>query len=376
VIRGPGLRSGLDPIRLGIAVRAITQGGGVGRHVACLVGALEGVEPSLWTLHDNVHLPNTTVVSGPPLGRFRRYIPQAQIFQKKIDGARAAGQIDLAHAQDQVLLRPDVMTFHSSWEQFVRIAMRRRYRLFHPTNWYLRPHERRVARRARQVIAVSEGVAQALTRHHGLDPDRVHAIYNGVDRRMFHPHGDGQKIRRRHQIPADAPVVLFVGNEAERKGLPVVLEALTRMPRWHLLVVGQAATEEITPRVASLGLANRAHLAGRVPEKELVDHYAAGTAFALPSTYEPCALVLLEAMACGRPVVTTRNDGALGMVRDEKDGLLLDLPPKADAVAAALERVADDAKAMGRNARERTAKFTWESNARQTRVVYEQALRR
>jgi glycosyltransferase involved in cell wall biosynthesis len=214
---------------------------------------------------------------------------------------------------------------------------------------------------------------------------RVVAIPNGVDTDRFRPGLDGSAVRERHGIAPGAPLAVFVG-ALDRphyfKGLPGLQEAVAWLPQASVLVVGDGALRATYERQASeLGIADRVHFAGRVSDEELPLHYAAADVTVLPSVTrgEAFGLVLVEAMACGRPVVATSLPGVRTVVRDGVTGLLAEPGSVAELAAKLQELLANRAESarMGAAARKDVeARFGWGRIAEQWEAQSERALRR
>lgn len=116
----------------------------------------------------------------------------------------------------------------------------------------------------------------------------------------------------------------------------------------------------------------RVHETGRLSADDLRVAYAAATAFAFPSTWEGFGLPVLEAMAAGTPVVTSRGTSMAEVVGD--DGVLVDPADPADIAAGLLRAVGPDGAAIGAAGLARSARFTWARAAEQTVVAYRAAL--
>lgn len=361
-------------MRTGIVVREITFDGGVGRCVGSLLPRLRGLEPTLFTSRSDLAWPRTHLVPTPRVTNLLRTIPHARIFQRAVDRAKAAGEIDVTHAHDGILVRPDLLSLYGSMTQFLHEAMRWRYRNLHPAAWTAHAFERHITRRARRVIALSNGLAEAIHRYDGVERERIRVVHPGVDPREFAPRRDAHRIRKKHGIPPEAPLILFVANEYERKGLAPLIEAFAQLrdQDWRLLLVGARDPAPYLEQARKRGVGPRVAYAGKIRGHELAPYYSAATLLCVPSFLEPFGLVFLESMACGTPVVTTRNDGARDLIRDGKDGLLVDLPPRPQALTAAIEAVALEPRTMGRSALARSKRFRWEKTAEGNRKVYEE----
>jgi glycosyltransferase involved in cell wall biosynthesis len=169
-------------------------------------------------------------------------------------------------------------------------------------------------------------------------------IGNGIDLTKFRPMPRAD-ARRQLRLPPDAQVLVTVGTLVERKGFRRVIDVLPRLlasrPDLHYLVVGGAGPEgddslELRSRVAELGLQAQVHFLGPMEPQSLSLPLSAANVFVLASRYEGWANVLLEAMACGLPVVATDVGGNAQVVSQPTLGRIVPFGD-ADALAAALD---------------------------------------
>ena len=228
-----------------------------------------------------------------------------------------------------------------------------------------RPQIASALRGARAVIAVSDALA-GKARELGVDPGRVHLLYNGVDSARFLP-GDRAAARRALALPADAPLVLYVGNLKPAKGCVDLLEAfpavLAHHPRARLAFVGSgAAGATLGRRAQQLGISDQVLLAGARAHVQLPIWMQAADVLSLPSHNEGVPNVVLEAMACGLPVVATRV-GGIPEVLPGHAGILVpahDHQALGRALADALQRDWSRDRIL-----EHAARFRWDDNVRQ-----------
>lgn len=237
-----------------------------------------------------------------------------------------------------------------------------------------RPQIAAALRGARAVVAVSDALATKV-RELGVAGDRVHLLYNGVDGERFHP-GDRAAARAGLDLPADGPLVLYVGNLKPSKGCVDLLEAfpavLARHPQARLAFVGGgAAAATLLARAQALGIADRVLLAGARPHDELANWMRAATLLSLPSHNEGVPNVILEAMACGLPVVATRV-GGIPEVLPPEAGLMVPAHDRAALGAALDEALARDWSQAAITAH--AASFRWQDNVdRLDRIVRDAA---
>lgn len=188
------------------------------------------------------------------------------------------------------------------------------------------PRPRKLILQAADQAAASIGVCQALMDklvELGADRSKLKVLRNGVDLVRFVPE-DRSAARDRLGLPKDGRYLLMVANLVELKGHHIAIEALAHLPGVTLLVAGAGPEQAALKALASrMGVAERVHWAGVVPQGELKWWYSAADALALCSSREGWPNVLLEAMACGTPVLATNVSGTPDMVNTPDAGLLL-----------------------------------------------------
>jgi N-acetyl-alpha-D-glucosaminyl L-malate synthase BshA len=251
-----------------------------------------------------------------------------------------------------------------------------------PELWYARPFLRFALRRADRVIAVSRDCCRHAVAA-GTPLERISVIANGVDARLLSPEcGNGARIRQLFAIPQSAKVILFVGSLRRYKGVDVLIRAMPAVldsdPSAVVLIVGAGPQrEDLMALRDSLSLRDTVIFAGSVPNSELVHYEKACEAFVLPSRRESFGIAALEAMACAKPVIGTRQGGLKEIIDDEKTGLLVD-PDDSQQLASAILRILRDkilARHLGSNARRKVEEeFDWAQVARQTAATYRQAI--
>ena len=239
--------------------------------------------------------------------------------------------------------------FPAGWRRSAYLAAKR----INPKAWMYRAVERRQydpARNAR-VVAVSGMVRGHLERFHGVPRERIRVIPNAIDAGRLavpDPAALRRSLRAELGLAEDDLVGLFVGHNFWLKGLGPLLMALDARRRRdanarpiHLIVCGGGKLAPFRALVDRLGLGKYVHLVGFLPE--VAAGYWASDFFALPSYYDPCSLVVLEALACGLPVITTSSNGAGELITQGREGFVINSPDALSHLADCLDRMTDDA---------------------------------
>ncbi len=230
--------------------------------------------------------------------------------------------------------------------------------------------------RYRKVVAISERVRQQLKQYYNVPDEQIVTIPNGINLARFNP-GNAQSreaVRQSFGVSSDVPLVLFVGSQYRLKGLEFALRALAEMKTKAVLLVIGADTVAPFKRLADeLGLSDRVIFAGA--RSDLPTIYPAADAFVLPTLYETFALVCLEAMASGLPVLAAPVGGIEDYLRDGENGLHIQRDPT--EIAAKLDRVLNDRElhARLRQAGIDTAKnYEWKNIAQQYLTLFDELM--
>ncbi len=255
----------------------------------------------------------------------------------------------------------NVGTFHASYSH------QRLYTLTHPII-------KRWQRRLHGAIAVSPAARRYV---HEAFPGDYKIIPNGIDVDHFANNGGPWP-----KYQDGKTNILFVGRLEKRKGLKYLLEAYSKLkwdyPDTRLLVVGPGLPDEGSYEVIGARSLQDVELIGGVSYEDLPRYYASADIFCSPATgAESFGIVLLEAMAAGKPVVASDIEGYRGIIEDGEQGLLV-ARKDGDELAKALERLIEDralAKRMGSRGREMVEQYRWEAVASQVEAYYEACLR-
>ena len=369
------LHIGIDASRTAVAARTGTE-----QYTVELLGALARLDHrTRYTLYCN-NLPTAL----PPLGAnfALRRIPMRRLWTH----ARLSTELAL-HPPD-VLFVPahviplgaplarrtrTVVTIHDLGYLHFPEAHTQTQRL------YLRLSTAWSARVASDVIAISAATRDDLVRYARVPREKIHVIHHGVATR-FRP-ADALAVaamQARHGI--DAPYFLFIGTVQPRKNLERVIEAFakvaqigdcTAITNLQLVIAGKKGwqTAPIERRAAQLGVADRVRFVGYLPDDDLPPLLGGALGFVFPSLYEGFGMPVLEAMACGTPVITSTTS-SLPEVAGEA-ALLVD-PHDTGAIARAMERLACEPElraTLAERGQEQAARFTWDACAAATLQV-------
>jgi glycosyltransferase involved in cell wall biosynthesis len=237
------------------------------------------------------------------------------------------------------------------------------------------------ARRAQAVITVSECSKRDIMKIIGLPAERIHVIGNAVDA-SFYPVRDAWQLANVRERYGIAPrFVLYFGGFDMRKNVPRIIEAYGRLPEalrreYQLVIAGryQHLGHPLYPdpreTVRLLGLDGSVIFTGQIREQDKAPLYSAASVYTFPSLYEGFGMTVLEAMACGTPVLTSSVSALPEVVGDA--GALVD-PYSADAISQQLAELLESQSTreeLSRRGLERARHFTWPAVAEQTVRVY------
>jgi glycosyltransferase involved in cell wall biosynthesis len=235
--------------------------------------------------------------------------------------------------------------------------------------------EQQLFDRAGKLVAVASSVAQELQAY-GVDPQRVEVLGNGVDADTFRPGQPGL-------LNGTGPYFLTVARLAPRKGLEDLVccaeYVAERLPQVRFFIAGTGPLEgSLRLEISRRGLDEQVILLGHITDRaRLVKWYQGAAAYIHPAHYEGLATVLLEAMACGRPVIATAVSGALDVVQHGRNGLLVPSrdPEGLGLTAMQLLGNPDFATALGLAARQTIEqRYSWDIVGQNYLAQYEALL--
>ncbi len=229
--------------------------------------------------------------------------------------------------------------------------------------------------KARRVITVSNFEKNTIESHFGAS-DKLLVTYNGVDGR-FREYAAEEAEAFRRQMNLPSAYLFFLGNTAPKKNMVGLLMAyayyISQEPDGLPLVIAESSEEELSRMLQELGISHlrsRLHLTAYVPHEQLPFLYQLATAFLYPSLRESFGIPIIEAMACGTPVITS---DCTSMPEVAGDAALLVNPEKPKKIAEALHKLLHEpglTAKLQQKGIERAKYFRWEQTASETNKLY------
>lgn len=227
--------------------------------------------------------------------------------------------------------------------------------------------------RATHLITISESTKRDICEMYGVASSKVDVIYLGVDHSLFKPETLRAKRNSRY--------ILSVGTLQPRKNYSMLIRAFNRLcgtisERVELLIVGKRGWlwEDIEREAKTSPYADRVHLLGYVPDEQMPGLYAGAAMVVMPSLYEGFGIPLLEAMACGAPVIGSNTSSLPEVLGDA--GILLDPRDEQSWAIAMKDLLNDNSKqeTLRQRGLVRAKEFSWERTAKETFAVYRKVL--
>ena len=219
--------------------------------------------------------------------------------------------------------------------------------------WWALGADRVTNRLSTHVIAVSESTRDFVVQKEGVPPTRATTIHNGIDLEKFRPRPEARSgARERWKLPADAFVIAGIGRLTYQKNFALFLDIAAaicaRHPKAIFVLVGTGEDEAaLRAQAEKLGLGDRVRFLGYVPDMPAL--WPALDCLLLTSRYEGLPITILEAMACGAPIVASNLDGMLEILRDEVNADLVP-PGEPQPYVARIERLITDPEVGQRHA--------------------------
>ncbi|MDC9603991.1 glycosyltransferase family 4 protein [Xenorhabdus griffiniae] len=335
----------MKPMRLAIVRQKYRPDGGAERFISRALEALDNGSLELnvitrsWegSRNPNWHVHLANPFKWGRISREQKFAEAARrIWQKeKFDIVQSHERIagcDVYRAGDGV---------HQRWlQQRSRILPSWKSKLLFSSRYhrYVMGAEKRMylSTALKKVICNSQMVKREVMADFDLPDEKISVIYNAIDQSQFFPVGEAERLalRQKYAIPAQAKCLVYVGSGFERKGLKAAIEAIS-MTNAYLAVVGQDKEESKYKQLAnSLGCHGRVRFLGM--QKKTLPFYQMADGLLLPTLYDPFPNVILEAMACGLPVITSETCGGAEFIVSGENGFVcdaLDISALAEAIS-------------------------------------------
>jgi len=244
--------------------------------------------------------------------------------------------------------------------------------------------EYEVLKHSDHLIAESQASKDHMVQDYGVNPERIEIIPCGVDTSLFHPR-DRQRARHRLGL-SGGPILLFIGRLQPLKGIDILLQCAYEVRHRHddvqVLIVGggvdsndpheRQERERLHALMRQLGLAEHVRFIDAQPQEALAYYYAAADVLVMPSHYESFGMVVLEAMACGTPVVASHVGGLASTVLQGQTGFLAPVGD-AQAFARSIEQLIGAPelwRSMSEAAYLRAQAYTWPRIMKRTLQLY------
>ncbi|HWC34957.1 MAG TPA: glycosyltransferase family 1 protein [Mycobacteriales bacterium] len=356
--------------------------GGVGRYVDGLLGALGAAGTDLAIVCQRADAeryaqvaPHATMVPGPPAIAHR----PARLAWEQTGLPLVAQQlsVDVIHSPHYTMPlragRPVVVTIHDATfftapDDIAAVK-----------GTFFRSAIRTALRRATRVIVPSKATRDELVRVLDADPTMIDVAYHGVDPQLFHPPTDADKARVAARLGIRGEYVAFLGVLEPRKNVPALIRGWVEAVSWRddppalVLAGGRGWDEDVDAAVAEVPSHLRVVRPGYLRFADLPGYLGGAICVAFPSHGEGFGLPVLEAMACGAPVLTTQR---LSLPEVGGDAVAY-TEPDAASIGAALSALLDDAarrRALGDAAVARAQEFTWSASAEAHLAAYARAV--
>ncbi len=361
--------------------------GGVETHVKEISKRLSalGVNVKVYTTDPSGQLPRKEVIEGIEVFRFRSFSPKHVYFfspklyytlksLKNIDAIHVHGYPNFPALAAAVAKknRKKSLVFTPHYGGYLFSTMGSGIGLNLAKKCYHRSLGKYIFSKVDTVVTVGRFERDLLKQKFGLGEQKIKYIPNGVDTEKF------EKLERK---PGNTKTLLYVGRLEKYKGIHFLLKAFPKIKRsmsdLKVVVVGKGSfKEELKSLVSSLNIQDNVEFLENVPEDDLIELYLSSCAFVYLSQYEGLPVAVLEAMACGLPVIATRVGGIPEVVQQAETGFLLNFPPDEKELIDRIALLLDDCTTsthIGIRAKETVlSTFSWNHAAKNLKELYEE----
>ncbi len=230
---------------------------------------------------------------------------------------------------EKAWLRQDIMSINTPFYRFLKhitrfLSLRENFILWLDRKQY-------TSKDVSRIIAISDMIRNDIIKYYQcIDQQKIRVVYNGVDLQRINPSNKERyrKIIREELSLKEEFVILNISNNFRLKGLLTLIKALGELKKSHrvfkALIIGRGRDTSYRKLAERLNCLENLIFLGHVGEIE--KYYAASDLYVHPTFYDSCSLVITESLASGLPVITTRYDGASGVIEDGKEGFVMKDP--------------------------------------------------
>lgn len=201
-----------------------------------------------------------------------------------------------------------------------------------------------------RIVAISQMIKKDMASFFRVKSTEIKVVYNGVDTSRYNQSLRYElrgPLRRQLGIREDEVIFLFISYDLKKKGIEPLVEAASQLKRmgntnFRVIAVGGLPYRALSRQVKALNIEDKILFTG--PVRSTKEYYANSDVFVLPTYYDACSLVVIEAMASGLPSITTTANGAAGIITDGKDGYVIPHPPGSPDLAKKMQLLLDDEK--------------------------------
>ncbi len=305
-------------------------------------------------------------------------------FRYNFQRALKKKKFDIIHSHAANIKKCDVLTAQSCHKAGMVIRQRLSKQLLSNKNLHIADTIRLrvetlsfIKGNYEKIIAVSNGLKREICEYYQVPPEDIVVIPNGVNLQEFQPITVQEKILKRKELgfSKDDFVLLFVGNEFDRKGLELVIKAmdLIKHKTINLLVVGKDNPKHYYELAAKLNLGNRIFFKGL--QSPLTQYYNASDVFVLPTYHESFLIAGIEAAACGLPLVITKVPGVEDYLKDGGNGYFINRN-EVDIAHKIIKLIENESlrKQLGMNAINSAQIYSWDNIAQNTLNLYKKII--
>ena len=232
-----------------------------------------------------------------------------------------------------------------------------------------------------RIVAISKMIKKDMASFFRVKSTEIKVVYNGVDTSRYNQslrHELRGPLRRQLGIREDEVIFLFISYDLKKKGIEPLVAAASQLKHmgnanFKVMVVGGLPYRSLSKQIKALDIEDKILFTG--PVRSTQEYYANSDVFVLPTYYDACSLVVIEAMASGLPSITTTANGAAGIITDGKDGYVISHPPGVLDLVEKMQLLSDDEKRqeMSREALRTGRSYSEEKNHQEMMAILDEA---